>query len=248
MTRFLYRADIHDVAAFLNENPQITDFGITGLLAGPWDRLALAIDLSAERAGKVTPRWYNPERVLLLHPSLSFSGYPELASPYEHLLQRVPEVEGAGSYRLFEVDEALRQPAAGNGERECFQNGLCLLSAVYEKEDGLLELEWLVTDAFVMPPLPLISNPPPPGVYAGPRLQVFAQLQDETQRFLIGDDGLWIDPLTLRPGDRFLQQHRLPAPEEQAGAGVVFGLYDPKTGERVLTTDGRDYLRLAIEE
>ena len=29
---------------------------------------------------------------------------------------------------------------------------------------------------------------------------------------------------------------------------AVFGLYDPMTGQRILTEDGRDYLRLEINE
>jgi hypothetical protein len=137
--------------------------------------------------------------------------------------------------------------SAGAGV-DCFENGLCLVSAVYDPQTERLELEWLVGKEFIPPDMPLISNPPPPGVYAGPRLQVFAQLQDAEGDFLAGDDGLWVDPVTLRAGDRFLQQHWLPAPEGQDAAVVVFGLYDPKTGERILTKNGQDALRLAIEK
>lgn len=45
MVRFLYRADIQNVADYVNSNPEMTDFGISGGLAGPWDRLALEIGL-----------------------------------------------------------------------------------------------------------------------------------------------------------------------------------------------------------
>jgi hypothetical protein len=115
-------------------------------------------------------------------------------------------------------------------------------------DSAILELDWQVAEPFLLPDIPLISNPPPPGVYAGPRLAVFAQLQDGQGKFLVGDDGLWVDPLTLQPGDRFLQQHRLDAPDGQQGVSVVFGLYDPMSGERILTEDGQDALRLDIEE
>ena len=81
-----------------------------------------------------------------------------------------------------------------------------------------------------------------------PRLYVFAQLQDAQGSFLVGDDGLWVDPQTLRPGDQFIQQHKLAITDEPPGARVVFGLYDPKTGERILTTDGQDHIRLEIRE
>ncbi|MCB9007162.1 MAG: hypothetical protein H6656_07335 [Ardenticatenaceae bacterium] len=43
MVRFLYRADIQDVADYVNSSQELTDFGISGLLAGPWDRQALKL-------------------------------------------------------------------------------------------------------------------------------------------------------------------------------------------------------------
>jgi hypothetical protein len=95
--------------------------------------------------------------------------------------------------------------------------------------------------------MPLISNPPPPDVYAGPRLLVFAHLVDGAGALLAGDDGLWIDPLTVRAGDVFLQRHRLVAPDGSAPAAVLFGLYDPMTGERLLTDERQDAVRLELE-
>ena len=97
------------------------------------------------------------------------------------------------------------------------------------------------------PPLPLISTPPPPGGYAGPRLYVFARRSGPDGAFLVGDDGLWVDPLTLRGGDAFLQRHALPAPDGATVAAVLFGLYDPFTGERILTVDRLDHIRLELE-
>jgi hypothetical protein len=65
-------------------------------------------------------------------------------------------------------------------------------------------------------------------------------------QFLSGDDGLWIDPTTLQEGDIFIQQHKLPSPT--AGQTIVFGLYDPKTGERIVTEDGRDSVTVELGE
>ena len=77
---------------------------------------------------------------------------------------------------------------------------------------------------------------------------MFAQLLDADGNFITGDDGLWVDPVTLQPGDIFLQQHWLTMPDGSEPAAVVFGLYDPMTGERILTIDGRDHLSLKIDE
>ena len=186
--------------------------------------------------------------MLLLNPSLSFSGYPEVETLYAAYLERVPEVAGIGGYKLFEMVAELPVFVEEKSEFSCFRNGLCLISAAYNSDSARLELDWLVKEDLVLPEIALISNPPPPGVYSGPRLNVFAQLQDEKGDFLVGDDGFWVDPLTLQLGDRFIQQHRLEAPDKQTGVTVVFGLYDPKTSERILTMDGQDSIHLEIEE
>lgn len=250
MVRFLYRADIQDVADYVNESPELTDFGVSGLLAGPWDRMALQIGL--HNGNQVRPRWFNVERALLLSPPLSFIGFPDTAESYKPLLNPVVPQVAAGYYLLAQTEAQLL--AERGDERICFANGLCWLTAVYDPTTNRLELGWQVAESLQLPPMPLISNPPPPGVYAGPRLHVFAQLLDESGNFLVGDDGLWVDPVTLWPGDTFLQQHWFVL---AAGSGaetaalsraelVVFGLYDPMTGERILTTDGRDHLSLEI--
>ncbi|MFQ5398216.1 MAG: ArnT family glycosyltransferase [Anaerolineae bacterium] len=242
MVRFLYHADMRDVAHFLAERPELTDFGISGLLAGPWDKLALTIDLGPERAAAVRPRWYNPERAIFLKPPLSFSGFPDVPSPYAAAFEPEPGVQGIGGYTLSRVNRPLeaKHPV-------CFRDGLCWLTAVYDPARQRLELGWLAERIPDLPPMPLISNPPPPGVYAGPRLLVFSQLLDSSGEFLVGDDGLWVDPATLQAGDIFLQQHFLAAPPGADAATVLFGLYDPMTGERILTEDGRDHLELSVE-
>ncbi len=242
MVRFLYRADIQDVADFLNTNAY-EDMGVSGLLAGPWDKIALEIGLDDDVATAV--RWFNPERAILLQPAVSFTGYPDVAAPYANWYEPVVHPKWgkvtAGGYRLSQVvrEVELAEPV-------CFENGLCWVTAVYHPNTQILELGWQVGRELDLPDMPLISNPPPPGVYAGPRLYVFGQLWDADDNFLAGDDGLWVDPATLQPGDIFIQQHHLHLPEGSAAATAVFGLYDPMTGQRILTEDGRDYLRLEI--
>lgn len=242
MVRFLYRADIQDVADTVNINSELTDFGISGLLAGPWDRLALQISL--HNNAEVRPRWFNAERALLLSPPLSFVGFPETAAAYQPLLNPVTPAVTSGYYSLAQTEAQML--AERSEERICFSNGLCWLTAVFDPATNHLELGWQVGETLELPEMPLISNPPPPGVYAGPRLQVFAQLLDAEGNFLVGDDGLWVDPLTLQPGDTFLQQHWLTPPEGRVATTAIFGLYDPMTGERIRTTDGRDHLSLDI--
>ncbi|MCA9932450.1 MAG: hypothetical protein KC415_00900, partial [Anaerolineales bacterium] len=237
MVRFLYRADIRDVALYVNDHPDLTDFGISGLLAGPWDRIALEMGLDGDTA--VSPRWYNPERAVVLMPWLSFAGQPRVTAVFSDWL--TPTGERAGGYKLNRVNQSLQMQ-----DDVCFTNGLCWVAANYDAAAQTLDLAWRVSGELDLPPFALISNPPPPGVYNGPRLAVFAQVWDGDGRFLSGDDGLWVDPYTLQPGDVFMQQHRLPLPADAAPAALAFGLYDPMTGQRILTGDGREFLRLEI--
>ncbi len=135
----------------------------------------------------------------------------------------------------------------------CFANGLCWMSAGYgpatgfNPATGVLELTWRVEGDLQLPGMPLISNPPPPGVYSGLRLAVFAQLLDASGNFLSGDDGLWVDAETLRDGDVFLQRHYLIDGAGAVPAAISFGLYDPMTGERWLTIDGQDRIILELD-
>jgi hypothetical protein len=253
MVRFLYHADVENVADFILRDPAApwpADFGITGPLAGPWNRIALELALNGRE--DIRPRWYNPERALLLRPDVSFSGYPAVDSPYAAAFEPLPQDAFlTGDYQLSQINTSI-SPALADGRfflseaPVCFANGLCWAAAVYDPAAGVLELEWRVESDLALPAMPLISNPPPPGVYSGPRLAVFAQLLDGAEGFLAGDDGLWVDPATLHAGDVFLQRHHLSAPEGTQPAAVFFGLYDPMTGERILTMDGQDHLRLDL--
>lgn len=242
MVRFLYRADLAELASYINQQPQtLTDFSVGGMLDGPWDRLALASDLEDTTA--VTPRWYHLERAMFLRPSLTFSGVPDVPMAYSHLLRPLAQQPPTTHYTVAQVaDEQPEAPFV------CFQNGLCAISATYDATTGVLELGWSVARPLILPPFQLISNPPPPNVYAGPRLAAFAHLLDADGRVLAGDDGFWVDPYNLHVGDRFLQQHWLSWPPDQTPTAFAFGLYDPLTGERILTDDGNDAIVQTVGE
>ncbi|MDT8305419.1 MAG: glycosyltransferase family 39 protein [Anaerolineae bacterium] len=245
-TRFLYHADMRDVAQFVRENGESRDFAISGLLAGPWAREALRIDLENAGVSRAQPRWYNPQRAVVLalggEPAVAFAGYPRVETVYDAYYQPLP-IE-AGGYRLFQIAPP---PTPSLVNPVCFTNGLCLVAARYEPETGTLHLTWEVGDQFDLPPQPIVSKPPPPGVNDQPRLAVFAHLLDSQGDLITGDDGLWVDPQTLRPGDVFRQQHHLNPPPGAVGATIATGLYDPHTGERLLTETGRDAVSIPLE-
>ncbi|MEW5987955.1 MAG: glycosyltransferase family 39 protein [Chloroflexota bacterium] len=264
MVRFLYRGAIHDLAGYLNERPELTDFAVSSLLAGPWDKVAFQVDLAESRRSDVRPRWFNPQRVMMLElsgrPAVSFTGYPYIEGAYDDCHAAVPGASVPGEYDLATITESSACPVPPAtchlppatcyrpSEPVCFRNGLCLVAAVYDLAGGYLDVTWRVERPLALPPTPLISSPPPPGVYAGPRLHAFAQLLDAAGLFLVGDDGLWVDPAALYPGDVFSQRHYLAEPAAGRAAIVGLGLYDPFTGERVPTEDGRDHLEIVIRD
>jgi hypothetical protein len=79
-------------------------------------------------------------------------------------------------------------------------------------------------------------------------LAIFVHLLDDQGHYITGQDGLGLDPYTLRPGDRFVHIHRLSYPPASTGSSgnyaIHLGLYDPLDDQRWLTLKGEDHLFL----
>jgi 4-amino-4-deoxy-L-arabinose transferase-like glycosyltransferase len=264
MVRFLYRADYREAAHYLDIHPETTDVAVSSALMGPWDRLALEVDTHRD---DVAVRLFSPERalvwvgddapVVVLLPS---SARP--ASPIDGLLEASGDPLESDSPHLA-LYRLQRDPLPiVDASRARFANGLELTATRWLDEEppapgreAVLLTNWLVARPLRLPPEPVVANPPPPGVYSGPRLAVFTHLLAADGTFLVGDDGLWVDPLTLQPGDRFIQVHRFAlSPDAPVGPYVLeIGMYDPMTGDRwpILDADGQpglDRRLIPVEE
>jgi hypothetical protein len=259
MVRFLYRADYREAARYLDAHPEITDVAISSALLGPWDRLALDVDV---RHDDVAVRLFNPERALVwVNVLLTSSPHP--AAPIEDFLKASATPPQAISPYLtlytFPPISNLQSPTSNPLAH--FANGLELIETRWVNgtfaapgQEAVLLTAWRVAAPLDLPPLPIVANPPPPGVYSGPRLAVFAHVLAADGTFLAGDDGLWVDPLTLQPGDWFIQVHYLdPSPGAPGGPYTLeMGLYDPLTGDRwpVMEANGQpgpDHFSISIE-
>jgi hypothetical protein len=185
----------------------------------------------------VRARWFSADRAILLAPSVSFTDFP---SPAVFAAQYGPIVSRVSGYSRREVNA----PPIPATDLACFQNGLCLENAHYTAP--MLDLTWRVVTPLKLPANPLNSYPPRPNSYSGMRLTVFAQLWNANGGYLTGDDGLWVDPMTLYQGDRFMQRHLL-TPSDDSAAQIAVGLYDPMTGERILTADGKEFYAMPLE-
>ncbi len=259
MVRFLYRANYRDLSDYFNSHADIKQASISSMFFGPWDKVAVQTDLTRQ---DIALRWVNPSRALVSTGGLT-RFYTQAVTPLhpgaELLLENASPIEAPATLQgwLFSLpdppehahDVDIRNVALA---KQVFGNTL-QLDAVTWQADATTKpvtgaaLWWRVTGALPLPEETLIPNPPPPGVYSGPRLKVFAHLFTEDSSFITGDDGLWVDPYTLQTGDRFVQWHQFPIASSQAKSYLLkIGLYDPQTGERWLTAYGEDMVTLQV--
>ncbi len=248
MVRFLYRADYRAATRYLDAHPEINDVAVGSGLMGPWDRLALQVDTRRE---DVSIRLFNPERALVwcagsdVTPVL-LTSWPS-PSPQIAALIAADDMLSPGLRLVRTAALPLSEPRPVH-----FADGLTLLEVrpISIGEELAILTIWEVARPLDLPPMPIIAYPPPPGTYSGPRLAVFTHLLSTEGELLAVDDGLWVDPLTLQPGDSFVQLHLLKPPAQTSAARFLqLGLYDPMNGERWLILnppDGAPVDRLLI--
>jgi len=249
--RFLYRADYRALASHLDAHPEIKDAVVWSLLFGTWDSVAVETDMQRQDAAL---RYVNPERALVggVEPIRFYMQKGERRAPqFQTLLDAAPRIDAPLGMegRLLTLpeppDDALTADTYGAPlAAQPFAEALALQAVAWDGADVITW--WAVVGELPLPPYELIPNPPPPGVYNGPRLSVFAHLYAADGSFITGDDGLWIDPYTLRTGDRMVQVHRFDIPADAPGGSyrVYIGLYDPLTGERWQLPNGANQLRI----
>jgi 4-amino-4-deoxy-L-arabinose transferase-like glycosyltransferase len=244
MVGLLYRADYREAATFLAQRADIADAAVASALRGPWDRLALQVDAGRD---DLAIRLFNPERALVWAAGqgttpVVLTEWPSAEPLISGLLDEYGSPDQVISERVSVVSLGALSGLEASAERPLarFANGLALLGlrrldAGTEAGSAVsLLCTWLIENGPQLPPIPIVANPPPPGVYSGARLSVFVHVVDPEGQSAAGDDGLWVDPVTLRQGDYFVQAHVLEVPAGLALERCLLevGLYDPKTGER----------------
>ena len=254
MVRFLYRADYRALTHHLRTHPDIEAVAVGSMLFGPWDKMAVQTD----QPPAVQLRWVNPQRALLgAAPAMPFYFQDEnhIHPHIQTLLDTSPVIPAPTGMRGVLVNlpmpprEAYTMTASGTPLAAlAFAEALRLQAVAVTPSpapgtESTVALWWDVVAPLPLPPATLIANPPPPGVYNGPRLKVFVHLMTVNDGiFITGDDGLWVDPYSVQIGDQFVQWHHLSLSAD-APVGpyhINVGLYDPLTGERWLVGENQD--------
>ena len=243
MVRFQYHADTHELARWLDAQPDRSDLAIsTTTNEFPLEPLALSFDLKRE---DLAPRWFDAEWALVFPrggPSrivlLSFPHLNPLLEPYlpsQLIAEYRNPATGQLAFRVYRDSTAAGPRGVVPGDEPTLGSRLTLVEAALPVAPPAGGDGWLVTTWSV------------DGTLTGP-LQVFAHLLDASGQMIGGDDRLSVLVESLRTGDVFVQLNRLPRPAQAncAPCRVRFGVYNPDTGERLRTATG-DSILLPIE-
>ena len=243
MVRFQYHADTHDLARWLDAQPEGGGLAIsTTTNEFPLEPLALAFDLKRE---DIAPRWFDAEWALVFPHGgasrIALLSFPHLNPLLESYLpsQLIAEHRnpptGQLAFRVYQDSTAPGSHGVVPGGAPIFGARLTLVDAVLPVAPRPGGEGWLVTTWRV------------DGALTGP-LQVFAHLLDAGGQMIGGDDRLSVLVESLRVGDVFLQLNRLPRPAQAncAPCRIRLGVYNPETGERLLTAAG-DSTLLPVE-
>jgi hypothetical protein len=256
MVNFLYRGDYRNLSQFMDTHPVITDAAVGTMLFGQWDKVALETDMIRQ---DTRLRWVNPDRVLINNASGPLNHFlQDESKPFAVLrsvLDASPPVDAPPGLQGYSVSlpepgtDAVRNDTEGTLLQTLTLGESMVLEAIETSKDEtgdlIVRTWWRVVATLPLPPEKLY--PPPYGVYGGPRLSVFAHLL-AGGKYYSGDDGLWVDPYSLYPGDRLLQVHRFILPEnDDDQLKLAIGLYDPWIGQRWQLADGRDQILIALD-
>ena len=243
--RVLHHSDLHEAADWLNQNTETRDVAIGSFLTEQWDQQAFRIDLEGD---DWRVRAYDPRRAVLFVPTGGLTVTPR------HFEAEMPEslASFAATMRHTNTMRDLEPPPHELSEQDAlanFHNNLSVMFAEYTlfTDSATLEVEtcWHVNDQIELPPRPLFSKPPAPDEDDRHRLATTIQLLDDDGVQVAGTDGLGVDAYTLFSGDAFCQLDSLSLVDVPPGTySLILGLYDPLTGERILTSHNLDTLHI----
>jgi hypothetical protein len=241
-TRFLYHADTHDLARWLDAQREGGDIAIsTASNELQLEPCALSFDLKRR---DIAPRFFDPEWALVFPlgggQRIALTSYPSMNPLLESAFQStlIAEYYNPAAHQLaFRVYRDMAAPGsrrAASGDAPQVGN-LTLVSHTVAVAppgggDGILLTTWRVDGP--------LSDP----------LKLFVHLLDANGQVIGNGDRLDVLASSLHPGDVFIQINRLPRPADAtcAPCRIELGLYNPMTNERLPASTG-DHIVLPVE-
>jgi len=241
-TRFLYHADTHDLARWLDVQSEGGDIAIsTASNELELEPRALLFDLKRR---DIAPRFFDPEWALVFPQGgghrIALTSYPSMNPLLEPAFQstHIAEHDNPATRQLvFRVYRDAAAPGLrGVAPSDAPQVGsLTLVSHTVAAippsgGEGILLTTWRVD-----------------GPLADP-LKLFVHLLDANGQVIGNGDRLDVLTSSLRSGDVFIQINQLPRPADAicAPCRIELGLYNPVTNERLPASAG-DNIVLPIE-
>jgi len=229
--RVIHHSDLHEAAWWLNENAETHDVGIGSFLNERWDQQAINIDLDGD---DWRVRAYDPRSAYIQPEGGGIAVIPDYLDDEMFL----PDADSKPlpsdtPYTLLPLEKV----ELADTSITSFDNGLTLvdLQLSSAQEQLVVESRWLVEHPLELSPRPLLSKPPAPDENDSQRLALFVQLLNDEGDRVAGADGLAVDPYTLYQGDIFILQTIIDLSGLSDGEyTLVYGLYDPPTGVRII--------------
>lgn len=243
---FVWQKDLRAVAAWLDRHPEVGDTVVSGLSNSTMD--ATTLDLMLRR-DDVRVRWCDTGSPLSSAGALVFpKGGGALLLP-----AIVPLDVRLASYVTAATGAPLQgvSPEGGGDLRIGYVEGqedeTDSPVAVWEPV-SLLDVAVSGSSARAGQTLELVSTWVAAGETPTPALKIFVHLVDADGVLVAQHDGLDCPAIYWQPGDRLVQLHRLPLPEDLAPGlyALRMGLYDEQTLAPLALEDGRRYEEIRV--
>jgi len=226
------------VAAFLDRTSQVQDVAVGGWTPDSMDAPTMELTLRRE---DLALRFFDPQQSLLI-PATDGSGPTLIARPtilpldpaLRAPLQRSGAVsETAGSFVYYSIEQ-VAEPAPQITSGVVFGDEILFLG--YTPSPRCMESE-SPPDCFVITYWRILQQP------AGAR-RLFLHVVDQQGTVLGTADALGAPSAFWRRGDMLLQKHQIASEHLLDYEAIRLGVYDPFSGQRLLTAGGQEFERL----
>lgn len=226
--QFVWQQALTDAAAYLDSSPDSSSVAIGGWTPETMDPPTMELTLARN---DLSLRFFDPGQSVIV-PSFQDGEIARIIRPA--ILPLDPALEAQvtswsqpveqGSFVLYPVPA---QPPIAPEITE---------QTTFGKQVTLVGYDWIA-------PGELLTYWQVEAPADGPR-RIFVHLVDESGQPVTQADGLGAPAEFWQAGDLFLQRHSLVFPTEAESLSLRLGIYDPRSEQRLLTADGRDFVLL----